>query len=145
MLVVLESGILFGLQSISLWLNLLSLRLIPVFLLLSVSFAVDWWDLLWWKPMPRSVCSVYWFGHPVSFSDFQIWIALDAKKNLFHSPTANHYNLRCVWTLGWFALMKLILFVVCAYSYKTMVVEIGPKGRGLVNARSLDDVILLWC
>jgi hypothetical protein len=68
-------------------------------------------------------------------------LLLMQKKKLFHSPTANHYNLR--WTLGWFALMKLILFVVCAYSYKTMVVEIGPKGRGLVNARSLDDVILL--
>jgi len=46
-----ESVTLFGLQSISLWLNLLSVRFIPVFLflLLSVPFAVyvlDWWHLL---------------------------------------------------------------------------------------------------
>lgn len=49
------SVMLLGLQSISLWLNLLSVSFIPVFLLLSVSFAIhvlDGWDLLWLKPMP---------------------------------------------------------------------------------------------
>jgi hypothetical protein len=34
---------------------------------------------------------------------------------------------------------------ICSSSYKTMVVEIGSKGEGLViiHARSLNDVILL--
>jgi len=154
-----ESVILFGLQSISLWLNLLSVRFIPVFLLLSVSFAVyvlDWWDLLWLKPMPcmwRQVSVLdglfglfVWLTPPAKvISRFEL---VSAKFALFHSPMANHCNSRCVWNPGLVCTDKFDLvcgMCICSSSYKTVVVEIGLKGRGLVivNAHSLDHVIIL--
>lgn len=54
---------------------------------------------------------------------------------LFHSPMANHCNSRCVGNPGLVCADKVDLvcgMCICSSSYKTLVVEIGLKGRGLV-------------
>jgi len=131
---------------------------IPAFLLLSVSFAVyvlDWWELLWLKRMPCMWSQVsvldglfglfVWLIPSASvISRFEL---ASAKFALFPSPMANHCNSRWVWNAGLVCTDKfdLVCGSICSSSYKTVVVEIGLKGRGLVivNAHSLDHVIIL--
>jgi len=117
---------LFGLQSISLWLNLSSVRIIPVFLPLSVCSicfglvepAVANTHALYVKSgqcIRRSVWFIGWVTPSASvISRFEL---LSMQKLLYSILRWQIIVIQgASGTLDWFALIKLILFVVCAYA-----------------------------